>query len=157
VRPALTLLESWSAPAASQAKPAFEMSAEGLEGRNRGGLRGQSFGELYGLPLEMKKGNPRDWKETQRHIEEKCIHHGVGKSARNGDEFNRAPANVEPLPSPIDPFKGFRKDRPDDRKLALEELKKFPKAWRWIYDAPQPQGARIQAAARAEGVEKPGK
>jgi len=103
-----------------------------------------------------------------------------------------APANVEPLPSPIDRLEELRKDllpkiekdlsggpqdraraaylamalgeaerlrkeRRDDWKLALEELKKFPKVLRQIYDAPQPQGARIQAAARAEGLEKPGK
>ncbi len=103
-----------------------------------------------------------------------------------------APANVEPLPSPIDRLEELRQDllpkiekdlsggprdraraaylamalgeaerlrkeRPDDWKLALEELKKFPKVLRQIYDAPQPQGTRIQAAARAEGLEKPGK
>jgi len=51
----------------------------------------------------------------------------------------------------------LRKERPEDWKNALEELKKFPKVLRQIYDAPQPQGARIQAAARAEGLEKPGK
>jgi len=51
----------------------------------------------------------------------------------------------------------LRKERPEDWKLAVEELKKFPKVLRQIYDAPQPQGARIQAAARAVGLEKPGK
>jgi hypothetical protein len=51
----------------------------------------------------------------------------------------------------------LRKERPEDWKAALEELKKFPNVLRQIYDAPQPQGARIQAAARAEGLEKPGK
>lgn len=51
----------------------------------------------------------------------------------------------------------LRKERPEDWKLAIEELKKFPKVLRQIYDAPLPQGARIQAAARAEGLEKPGK
>jgi hypothetical protein len=51
----------------------------------------------------------------------------------------------------------LRKERPEDWKLAIEELKKFPKVLRQIYDAPQPQGARIQAAARAEGLEKPAK
>jgi hypothetical protein len=39
----------------------------------------------------------------------------------------------------------------------VEELKKVPNVPRQIYDAPQPQGARIQAAARPEGDEKPGK
>ena len=51
----------------------------------------------------------------------------------------------------------LRKERPEDWKLAIEELKTFPKVLRQIYDAPQPQGARIQAAARVEGLEKPGK
>jgi len=51
----------------------------------------------------------------------------------------------------------LRKERPEAWKQSLEELKKFPKVLRQIYDAPQPQGARIQAAARAEGLEKPGK
>jgi hypothetical protein len=103
-----------------------------------------------------------------------------------------APANVEPLPSPLDrseELRGdllprvekdlagapkdraraaylaiclgegprLRKERPEEWKSALEELKKFPNVLRQIYDAPQPQGARIQAAARAEGLEKPGK
>jgi hypothetical protein len=49
------------------------------------------------------------------------------------------------------------KERPEDWKNALVELKKFPNVLRQIYDAPQPQGARIQAAARTEGLEKPGK
>jgi predicted secreted protein len=51
----------------------------------------------------------------------------------------------------------LRKERPEDWKSSLEELKMFPKVLRQIYDAPQPQGSRIQAAARAEGLEKPGK
>ena len=51
----------------------------------------------------------------------------------------------------------LRKERPEDWKAAIEELKKFPNVLRQIYDAPQPQGARIQAAARATGLEKPGK
>jgi hypothetical protein len=40
------------------------------------------------------------------------------------------------------------------RTAAIGELKKFPNVLRRIYDAPQPQGARIRAAARAEGLEK---
>ncbi|HVR84224.1 MAG TPA: hypothetical protein VMU54_07935 [Planctomycetota bacterium] len=52
---------------------------------------------------------------------------------------------------------GLRKERPGVWKNALEELKKFPKVLPQIYDAPRPQGARIQAAARAKGLEKPGK
>ncbi len=102
------------------------------------------------------------------------------------------PANVEPLPAPLDRLAELRKDllpriekdlsasgrdqaaaaylalclgeaerlgkaRPEDWKVAIEELKKFPNVLRQIYDAPQPQGARIQAAARAVGLEKPGK
>jgi ADP-ribosylglycohydrolase len=51
----------------------------------------------------------------------------------------------------------FRKERPEDWKAAIEELKKFPNVLRQIYDAPQPLGTRIQAAARAEGLEKPEK
>jgi len=51
----------------------------------------------------------------------------------------------------------FRKERPEDWKAAVGELKKFPNVLRQIYDAPQPQGARLQAAARAEGLEKPEK
>jgi len=159
VRPALALplSVSWSASAASQAKPAFEMSAGDLEDRSRGCLCGRIFGDLSGLPIEMKKENPRDWKETRGHIEEKHTDHGRGKIDRCGDEFNRAAANVEPLP-PLAESERLRKDRPNDWNLALEELKMFPKVWRRIYDAPQPQVARIQAAARAEGrPQKPGK
>jgi hypothetical protein len=51
----------------------------------------------------------------------------------------------------------LRKERPEDWKAAIDELKKFPKVLRQIYDAPQPQGARLQAAAKAEGLEKPEK
>ncbi|MBV8878857.1 MAG: ADP-ribosylglycohydrolase family protein [Planctomycetaceae bacterium] len=51
----------------------------------------------------------------------------------------------------------LRRDREADWKSAIEELKKFPKVLRQIYDAPRPQGDRIQAAARAEGLEKPAK
>jgi hypothetical protein len=51
----------------------------------------------------------------------------------------------------------FRKERPEEWKGAIEELKKFPKVVRQIYDAPQPQGARLQAAAKAEGLLKPEK
>src|SRR5258708_17773554 len=51
---ALLLLVSCSAPAVSQEKPAAEMSAEELEDRIRGGLLGQIFGNLNGLPHEMK-------------------------------------------------------------------------------------------------------
>jgi hypothetical protein len=51
----------------------------------------------------------------------------------------------------------LRKERADEWKAAIEELKKFPNVLRQIYDAPQPQGTRIQAAAKAEGLEKPGK
>jgi hypothetical protein len=43
------------------------------------------------------------------------------------------------------------------RERAIGELKKFPNALLQIYDAPEPQGARIPAAARAEGLEKPAK
>ncbi|HZE97588.1 MAG TPA: ADP-ribosylglycohydrolase family protein [Planctomycetota bacterium] len=102
------------------------------------------------------------------------------------------PANVEPLPEPLDRLEELRKElgpqiekelsgagkeraraaylalalgeaerlkkeRPEDWKAALEELIKFPNVLRQIYDAPQPQGARIQAAAKAEGLEKPRK
>jgi len=51
----------------------------------------------------------------------------------------------------------FRKERPEEWKASIEELKKFPKVVSQIYDAPQPQGARLQAAAKAEGIEKPAK
>lgn len=51
----------------------------------------------------------------------------------------------------------FKKDRAEDWAASIEELKKFPNVLRQIYDAPQPQGARIQAAARAAGLEKPEK
>lgn len=51
----------------------------------------------------------------------------------------------------------LKKERPEEWTAAIAELKKFPNVLRQIYDAPQPQGARIQAAARAEGLEKPEK
>jgi ADP-ribosylglycohydrolase len=51
----------------------------------------------------------------------------------------------------------YRKERPEEWTAAIAELKKFPNVLRQIYDAPQPQGARLQAAARAEGLEKPEK
>jgi len=51
----------------------------------------------------------------------------------------------------------LKKEKPEEWTAAIAELKKFPNVLRQIYDAPQPQGARIQAAARAEGLEKPGK
>jgi len=51
----------------------------------------------------------------------------------------------------------LKKERPEDWKAAIDELKKFPNVLRQIYDAPLPQGARIQAAAKAEGLEKPPK
>ena len=51
----------------------------------------------------------------------------------------------------------FRKERPEDWKSSIEELKKFPNVLRQIYDAPQPLGTRIQAAVKAEGIEKPEK
>lgn len=50
-----------------------------------------------------------------------------------------------------------RAERPDEWRAAIEELKKFPKVVRQIYDAPQPQGARLQAAAKAEGILRPEK
>ncbi len=49
------------------------------------------------------------------------------------------------------------KERPEPWTAAVGELKKFPNVPRQIYDAPQPQGARLQAAAKAEGLEKPEK
>ena len=50
---ALLLLASCAAPAASQEKPSVEISAEELEDRVRGGLLGEIFGNLNGLPHEM--------------------------------------------------------------------------------------------------------
>jgi hypothetical protein len=43
------------------------------------------------------------------------------------------------------------------REPKIAELKKFPNGVRQVYDAPQPQGARLQAAARAAGIDKPEK
>lgn len=129
---------------------------------------------------------------AKRHI----LANGGGQGETAAGKYWRipveAPANVEPLPAPLDRTEELRKqllpgierdlagsgkdraraaylalclgeaerlkkERPEDWKSAVEELKKFPKVLRQIYDAPQPQGARIQAAARSEGLEKPGK
>lgn len=49
----------------------------------------------------------------------------------------------------------FRKERPDDWKASIEELKKFPNMLRQIYDAQGSGAGRIKAAAKAEGLEKP--
>jgi hypothetical protein len=51
----------------------------------------------------------------------------------------------------------LRQERPEDGKTAVEELKKFPNVRRQTYDAPQPPGSPLQAAARTEGLEKPEK
>jgi len=51
----------------------------------------------------------------------------------------------------------LKKERPEDWKAAIEELKKYRNVLKQIYDAPQPLGTRLQAAAKAEGLEKPEK
>jgi hypothetical protein len=51
----------------------------------------------------------------------------------------------------------LQKERPEDWKAAIGELKKFRNVLKQIYDAPQPLGTRLQAAAKAEGLEKPEK
>jgi hypothetical protein len=51
----------------------------------------------------------------------------------------------------------LKKDRPEDWKAAVDELKKYRNVLKQIYDAPQPLGTRLQAAAKAEGLEKPEK
>jgi hypothetical protein len=48
-------------------------------------------------------------------------------------------------------------ERLEEWTAAIGELKNFPNVLRQIYDASQPQGARLQAAARAGGLEKPQK
>lgn len=49
------------------------------------------------------------------------------------------------------------KDKPEEWKAAVEALKSFPKLIREIYNAPQPSGAAIQAAAKAAGLAPPPK
>ena len=51
----------------------------------------------------------------------------------------------------------IKKERPEDWKAAVDELKKYRNVLKQIYDAPQPLGTRLQAAAKAEGLEKPEK
>ena len=43
-----------------------------------------------------------------------------------------------------------------NRKAGADEPKKVRNGPKRIYDAPRPPGARQQAAARSEGLEKPG-
>ncbi len=94
------------------------------------------------------------------------------------------PANVEPLPKPLDRLEELRRElaphierdlsgpdqalcvgeserlkkaRPADWAAAIEALKKFPNVLREIFNAPRPSGDKIQALASAEGLKKPPK
>ncbi len=96
------------------------------------------------------------------------------------------PANVDPLPRPLDRLEELKaalaprlpapdparaaylalclgeserlaREQPAEWKAAVEELRKFPRLLREIFDAPQPAAAGLQARARAAGLEKPPK
>jgi hypothetical protein len=49
----------------------------------------------------------------------------------------------------------LNRERPDDWAKALDALRGFPAVLANLFDAPQPSGSRLQALARAAGLEKP--
>jgi hypothetical protein len=49
----------------------------------------------------------------------------------------------------------LKKERPAEWARALDALRGFPTILADLFDAPQPSGARLQALAKAAGLEKP--
>ena len=111
-----------------------DLPAGVLEDKIRGGLLGQIVGNLNEPRRELLPG-----------VEKELA--GSGTDRARAAYFAPCLGEAESL----------RRERLEECTAAIGELKKFPKVLRQIYDAPQPQGARLQAAARAEGLEKPEK
>lgn len=122
---------------------------------NGGGLSTTAAGAGWRIPVE-EPANVEPLPATLERMDElrKDLLPGVEKDLAGAP---RERARAAYLALCLGESERLKKERPEDWKNALEELKKFPKVLRQIYDAPQPQGARIQAAARAEGLEKPAK